>query len=489
MSPSAVAVEVPHEHEIFIGSKWTTPATSDLAEVISPTTGEVICSLPAAAIEDADAAVAAARRAFDEGPWPQMDIGERIEILRRFTDALESRAADIDAAVALEVGMPITTAKAFGEAAKMVWDDVLGLASELQVSEIRDTVTGKVEVRHEPVGPTVGILTYNGANIVLGLGGIPGLVVGNPLIAKLPEESRMLGHHIAAAAAEAELPEGVLSIFAANAEVSKYLVAHPDVDAVHFTGGTEIGADVAVSCAKRIARVTLELGGKSAAIVADDADLDEVVPLLLGGMVTFQGQICTALSRILVSRHRHDELVEKLVDALQALQIGDPSDPETDFGPLGLRVLERSEGFIERAVGEGATVATGGKRPEIDEAGWFLEPTLLTDVDNSMEIAQTEVFGPVYTVIAVEDIEEAIRVANDSRYGLAGSVFSGDRELALDVARRIRSGSVSINGNFPCLTQPYGGMKQSGYGRVGGIEGLLDLTEAKVIVLPSDREG
>jgi len=305
-------------------------------------------------------------------------------------------------------------------------------------------------------------------------------------VIKLPPENRLLGHFLADALHAAGFPDGVVSVLTADTEVSKQLVAHPDVAMVHFTGGTEIGSEVAAVCATRIARVTLELGGKAAAIVADDADLDEVVPILMGGMVTFQGQLCVALTRILVSNDRHDELVSKLVTAIEQVRIGDPADPATEFGPLpSQRIRDRAEGYIARAIAEGATVATGGKRPPGFESGCFLEPTLLTDVDNSMEVAQNEIFGPVYTVIRYDDIDDAVRIANDSKYGLLSAIYTNDDALARSVAERLRVGVSVINGNFPCLTAPYGGVKQSGYGRVSGPEGMLELTNIKQIVLPA----
>jgi acyl-CoA reductase-like NAD-dependent aldehyde dehydrogenase len=315
---------------------------------------------------------------------------------------------------------------------------------------------------------------------------VPALLMGNPTILKLPLENRLVGQVMADAAASVGLPDGVLSIFASDAKVSQELVANDKVASVCFTGGTKIGAEVAASAAQRIARVALELGGKTAAIIADDADIDEILPALLSGTTANQGQMCVASSRILVSRARHDEVVSRLVSAFEGLTIGDPLDPATDYGPVAAeRVRERARGFIERAVADGATLATGGTVPEGLSKGYYLTPALLTGVDNSMEIAQEEVFGPVFSVIAYEDIDDAIRIANDSKFGLYGTIYTNDDDLALEVAARVRVGQFAFNGAFPVLAAPYGGMKQSGYGRVGGVEGLLEHTNVKVIVLPS----
>jgi acyl-CoA reductase-like NAD-dependent aldehyde dehydrogenase len=255
---------------------------------------------------------------------------------------------------------------------------------------------------------------------------------------------------------------------------------------VHFTGGTEIGAEIAATCAKRIARVVLELGGKAAAIVADDADFAEVLPSLLAGMVTYQGQLCVALTRILVSRQRHDELVSQLVAALAQIKIGDPADPGVSYGPMpSERIRSRAQGYIARAVDQGATIAYGGQPPAGRDKGFFLEPALLTNVTNDMEVAQNEIFGPVFAVIPYDDLDDAVRIANDSKYGLASSVYTSSDELAWDVAKRVRVGAFAINGNFPCLTAPYGGVKMSGYGRVAGLEGMLEVTSIKQVAPPS----
>lgn len=477
------ALNLPHDREIFIGGRWRTPHDDKYVPVISPATEEVVCMLPDVSIADAEQAVRLSRAAFDQGNWALLSVEERCGYVDRWRAELHERLDRIAELWTIEDGIPISLSRPMCEQALVLIDDAATLAKHVSLSEKRQTVAGEVEVRREPVGPALAILTYNGAILELGMSVVPGLLMGNPIIVKLPPENRIVGQMLADAAADAGFPEGVLSVLTADAETSKFLVAHPDIDAVHFTGGTEIGADVAATCAKRIARVTLELGGKSAAIVADDADFDEIVPVLVNGAAANQGQMCIALGRILVSRRRHDELVDKLARALQALRIGDPSDPATEFGPLvSARVRDRAEGFIERALSAGAKIATGGTRPNGLDRGFFLEPTLLVGVDNTMEVAQQEVFGPVFCVIPYDDTDDAVRIANDSAFGLYGTVFTKDTELANELASRIRVGQFSFNGAFPCLLAPYGGMKQSGYGRVGGVEGLLELTNIKTII-------
>lgn len=480
---AAESVRVPHDSELLIGSRWVRPATSNTATVTSAATGETVVELPDVSPADAEAAVDAAHRAFFHSEWRRLPVGERLKVLHRFRNALESRIEQFNQAWSVESGIPAGLAEAFGGMSWMVADDILKIAEDFDLHEIRATAGGTVEIRHEPLGPVLVILTYNGPVIEIGLAVLPALAVGNTVIVKLPPESRMVGHILADAAAEAGFPDGVFSLLTADVEVSRQLVADPRIAGVHFTGGTEIGVDVATSCAKRIAHVTLELGGKAAAIIADDADLDAILPTLIGGMTWYQGQLCVAVTRVLVSRPRHDELVQKLTDAFAALKIGDPLDQSTDFGPLpNERVRARSEGYIARAIEQGATVAYGGKRPEGFDRGYYLEPTLLTDVRPDMEVAQNEIFGPVFCVLAFDSLDEAIEITNSTRYGLASAIFTDDMELANDVARRVDVGSFGINGSFPCLTAPYGGVKQSGYGRASGVEGLLELTRIKTIM-------
>lgn len=478
-------VKVPHAREVFIASQWQQPrGAASLVEVISAHTEEVICELPDASIEDAAYAVQQAKAAFEHGEWPRLTVEQRLTAVTRFRDGLAGMEG-FRKAWAIEGGMPISTVNVMVGMSMFGIDDVLALATEIPLSEIRETRAGRVEVRHEPLGPVLAILTYNGPLAELGMSVFPALLTGNPVVVKLPAENRMIGHFMAEAAAQAGFPEGVLTIITAGAEVSKYLVAHHDIDAVHFTGGNEVGAEVGAVCAQRMARVTLELGGKSAAIVADDVNMDEIVPKLVASMTAYMGQVCVTTSRILVSHKRHDELVEKLSKALEAMRIGPPQDPATEFGPMvSARVRARSEGYVERAVAAGAKIATGGKRPDGFERGFYVEPTLLVNVTNDMEIAQNEVFGPVYCVIPYTDIDDAVRIANDSRFGLYGTVHTNDEKLAYDVAYRVRSGSFGIGGAFPMLIAPYGGMKQSGWGYVGSKEGYLALTNIKSVVLP-----
>ena len=403
----------------------------------------------------------------------------------RFCEGIEARFEEINVAWTAETGATVGLREGMAKSGKAGWDALLKLAEETPLTERRQT-PGDVpaEVRHEPIGVVVGIMTYNGPLTQTAKKIVSALLVGCTVVAKPAAETNLVARLIAEAAEAAGFPEGVLTIMAAGGETAGYLCQHPGVDMVSFTGGTAIGSQILAASARRIGKCALELGGKSAAIFADDADLEASLPALLGGMMPFEGQICTTRSRLLVSCKRHDEVVEAVVEGLRSRVMGDPQDPATTWGPLAIeRARSRVEALVEAGRQEGATVATGGRRPEDFARGWFYEPTLFTGVDNSMRIAQDEAFGPMYCVIPYKDIDDAIRIANDSHLGLAGSVYTSDTDLALDVAHRVRSGTFAINGSNVAFTQPFGGMKQSGLGREGGLEGLYEYCDVKTISL------
>jgi acyl-CoA reductase-like NAD-dependent aldehyde dehydrogenase len=320
--------------------------------------------------------------------------------------------------------------------------------------------------------------------VLMGMKVMPALLAGCPVIIKPAPETDLTSRIVAEAIEEADFPPGVVSMLTAGIEVTQHLVEHPDVDMISLTGGTAIAIDVIRRSSYRLARTSLELGGKSPAIVADDADLPTILPHLVGGSTGFQGQVCVTLSRVLVSRNRYDEVTEALASAYDDLKIGLPWDETIDRGPLAVeRARDRAEAAVAGAVKQGASIVTGGKRPAQFQRGWYYEPTLLAGIDNSMDIAQEEVFGPVTAMIPYDDMDDAIRIANDSKYGLAASVFSGSTETAIQVARQIRSGGVAINTAGVSLTEPFGGVKQSGWGRECGAEGVLEFTDIKQMLL------
>jgi aldehyde dehydrogenase (NAD+) len=469
-------------HRLFIGGQWVKPAGKNLLSVVSPSTEEVIATMPAATSADFDAAVAAAREAFDHGPWPRMTPSERASVLARVPLEIDKREDEIADSFCHEVGGPGFLAGFMASQAKRMWADAATLYSRFNFEEKREWDNGYGYLIHEPVGVVATILPWNGPVPTASLKIAPALAAGCTVVIK-PAPEAPIGTLILAEALEAAgFPEGVISLMPAGREMGEYLVAHPGVDKVAFTGSTAAGAKIMAVCAQRIARVTLELGGKSAAIIADDIELDPLVPSLVFNAVGHSGQICAALTRVLIHRDRHDELVNKMAESIRALKVGDPLDAATNLGPLiSSAQRDRVESYIAIGKAEGARLVVGGGRPAGLKRGWYIEPTLFANVRNDMRIAQEEIFGPVITVIPFDDTDHAVTIANDSEYGLSGAVYANDVALAESMARRIRTGQISINSWDMCVVQPFGGFKKSGLGREGGIEGLQQYLEPKLI--------
>ncbi|MFE5915037.1 aldehyde dehydrogenase [Streptomyces wedmorensis] len=468
---------------LFIGGRFVEPATASTLDVVSPATEEVIGRTPEARPEDIDRAVTAARRAFDEGPWPRMPLAERIEVLRRFRDAYASRLRETATLLSSEVGSPITwSTRAQAGAPIGVLDYFLALAPEFAWEREVPGATGPVLIRQEPVGVVAAIVAWNAPHFITFSKLGPALVAGCPVILKVSPENALSSYIIAESAAEAGLPEGVLSVLPADREPSAYLSRHPGVDKVAFTGSVDAGKAIMASAAANLARVTLELGGKSAALILEDTDLDRAIPALMPHLIPNNGQVCISMTRVLAPRSRYDEVVDRLAEQFRAMVVGDPLAPVTTVGPLvSERQRERVEGYIAKGVAEGARLVVGGGRPAHLDKGWYVEPTLFADVDNSMTIAREEIFGPVVVVIPFDDDEDAIRISNDSDYGLHGSVFSSDEQRALAVAARLRTGNVGVNGGGIAFNAPFGGFKKSGIGREFGPEGLQAYLETKSV--------
>ncbi|WP_040482047.1 aldehyde dehydrogenase family protein, partial [Luminiphilus syltensis] len=452
---------IPGADKLFIGGRWHQPSSDQFMSVISPSDEEEVMQVAVPAIADADIAVAAARDAFDRGPWPRMSMAERAVCCERLAAELEKRLDRLNLAWMFESGAPVAHGEMINSGAgKMIWRNAIELAKSLPEEEYRSG--GGVIIRREPVGTTLGVLTYNGPVVLMGMKVIPALLAGCPMIIKHAPESALTARIIAEAIEEADLPSGVASVLPAGTEVTQHLVGHAGVDMIALTGGTNIAVDVVKRSADRLARTALELGGKSPAILAEDVDFNEVAKTLIDGSTGFLGQVCVSLSRILVPRSRYDEFVELWAEKYSSLSLGPAWDTTVDRGPLAVeRALLRAEKMVGQAVDEGATIAAGGKRPENLIKGWYFEPTLISDVTNRMSIAQEEVFGPVTAVIPYEGIEEAIEIANDSPFGLAASVYTQDSDLAMSVARQLRTGGVAVNLAGISLTEPFGGVKQS----------------------------
>ncbi|KOS54086.1 aldehyde dehydrogenase [Rhodococcus rhodochrous] len=482
---TATPIQLKSYDKLFIGGSWVEPSSDAVIEVISPINGEVIATVPEAREADMDRAVAAARKAFDEGPWPRMTPAERAEILVRVGNEVKKRIPEMAEAFTLELGAPAAVSTLFHQNAVDMWDDAATFHERFAFEEERTWKGGHGKVVREPIGVVAVVVPWNGPVATGSLKISPALAAGCTVVLKPAPEGPVTMMMLAEALDAAGLPEGVVSVVPAGREVGDYLVSHPDVDKISFTGSTAAGRVVMSRAAERIKRVTLELGGKSAAIIADDIDLDTFLPGMVFGGIGHSGQVCAALTRIIVPRERQEEVVEAIKAVMESVKVGDPRDEDTVLGPLAAeRQQTRVLDYIELGKKEGARLVTGGGKPAHLDRGWYVEPTLFADVSNDMRIAQEEIFGPVLVVIPFDSIDEAVAIANDSDYGLSGSVYAKDEELAQSIARRVRTGQISVNGYAMCVVQPFGGYKQSGLGREGGIEGFDAFFETKLIQLP-----
>lgn len=472
-----------HE-KLFIGGAWRDPSSDVRISVVSPSSEEIIGSVPDANTDDVDAAVRAARAAFDDGPWPTMSVAERADILDRTLDILDGRVNTIGTVVTAEMGLPSTIARELIPGGIATGRYFTGLARTAVLSEVRTTSYCEAAVVKEPVGVVAAITPWNGPfNMALSKV-IPALVAGCTIVFKPAPETPLDAFHIAEAFDEAGVPAGVFNLVTGDRDAGRALVAHPGVDKVSFTGSTAAGREIGRECGGSFKRVQLELGGKSAAILLEDADVATTMTALAMGCFFNTGQVCAAYSRVLVPNSRRDELVAALVATAESFVIGDPTEAATTMGPLVSRQQhERVLGYIETGKAEGAVVATGGRVPPGLETGYFVEPTVFVDATNSMRICQEEIFGPVVSVIAYDTVDEAIAIANESDYGLHGAVFTGDPERAAEVARRVRTGTFSVNAFVYNTEAPFGGIKCSGIGRDTGPEALQAYYELKTVNL------
>jgi betaine-aldehyde dehydrogenase len=477
--------------KLFIGGEWVAPATSATIDVVSPHTEEVVARVPEASEADIDRAVDAARAALEQGPWPRLSPGERADVMAGLSQVIQGRAETFAETITREMGTPISWS-IMGQvfSSTMVLDYYTQLARNYPFEEVRDGVLGnKALVRREPVGVVGAIVPWNVPLFVTMLKLGPALAAGATVVVKPAPETPLDALLLAEALVEAGVPPGVVNIVPTGREVGEHLVTHRGVDKIGFTGSTIAGKRIAALCGAQLKRVTLELGGKSAALILDDADLGEVMPNLLGAALMNNGQACAAQTRILAPRDRYDEVVEALCEAVRGQQVGDPLDPATTIGPLvAARQRDRVEGYIAKGQKEGAKVVVGGGRPSGQATGWYVEPTVFVNVDNRMTIAQEEIFGPVLAVIPFDGVDDAVRIANESDYGLSGSVWTRDAAAGVEVAKRVRTGTYTVNGFMIEFSCPFGGFKQSGIGRELGPEGLAAYLEAKSISLPAGYE-
>jgi betaine-aldehyde dehydrogenase len=479
------------EGRLFIGGQWVEPSSTEWLVSINPATEQESGRVPAANAEDVDRAVAAAREAFDRGPWPRMSVEERGDVLREAAAYLREHTEEIARVITSEMGSPIAQSiHVQVPRAYQIWEYFADLGKTFQWTERRDAYdvvnqASEIVIQHEPIGVVAAIVPWNGPQIVAAMKCAPALISGCTVVLKPSEEAALSFSYLAEAFRQAGLPEGVLNIVPADRVVSEHLVSHPDVDKVSITGSVAAGKRVNELCAAQMKHCTLELGGKSAAILLDDVDLDVAMASLGPIMAFINGQACNAPTRLLVPRSRYDEYASALVEAMRALPYGDPTDMNTFVGPLASRrQRDRVASYLELGKQEGATVALGGGIPSDRPVGWYVEKTVFTDVDNSMRIAQEEIFGPVYCVIAYEDEADAIRIANDTPFGLAGSVWTSNPKRGFEVARQVVAGTVGVNSHTIDMAGPFGGMKDSGFGRECGTEGIADYTQLKTLMPP-----
>ena len=476
-------------HRFFINGEWAEPSATKSHQVVEAATGEVLASASLGTSQDIDRAVRAARHALDHGPWRRTEPVERAVAMRRFATALEARADATSTLVSRENGMPIALSHAFnGAAPAALLRMYADLAETLAVEAPRPSASGTTFVRREPVG-VVGAITpwnYPQAVAIYKIG--PALAAGCTVVLKHSPDTALDSYVLGEAAEEAELPPGVLNIVLADRDEGQSLVTHPLVDKIAFTGSTAAGRIIGAECGRLVRRCTLELGGKSAAIFCDDGDLDTLLAGIGNASFMNNSQTCTTQSRILVSRQRYDEVVEAVAQYARDLVVGDPLDENTTCGPMASKHhLARVMGYIEIGKSSAARLVAGGGRPKDADRGWFVEPTVFVDVDNADQLAREEVFGPVMAIIPFQDDADAVRIANDSNYGLGGSVWSQDSDRALAIARQVRTGTVGVNSYNIDLGAPFGGMKDSGIGRELGPEAIDAYLEYKSIYtsLPS----
>lgn len=469
----------------FIGGRWASPTPSGaLAEVEEAATGTTLGTAPLAGDADIDAAVTAARVALDG--WSAAPVAERAAAMRRLATALKRRAKETATLVSRENGMPAKLSiGANGHSPAIMLEYYADLCEHLDRDDLRTGALAQVRVRREVIGVVAAIIPWNYPQALAAMKIAPALAAGCAVVLKAAPETALDAFVWADAALEADLPAGVLNIVPGDRDAGAHLVGHPGVDKVAFTGSTVAGRAIGEVCGRLLRPVTLELGGKSVALVAADADLDRFLASLLDVCLPNNGQTCHAGTRILAPRSRYSEIVDAVTDTVRALRIGDPLDRATQIGPLVSEAQrKRVLGYVDEGRRSGARLTTGGSVPADQPAGWFVEPTVFADVDNSSVIAREEIFGPVLCILPYADEDEAVEIANDSEYGLGGTVWTTDAERGRQLADRIHTGTVGVNHYALDVVGPFGGVKASGLGRELGPEALSNYQILKSIYLP-----
>jgi acyl-CoA reductase-like NAD-dependent aldehyde dehydrogenase len=488
---TAIDCPVSRPDAFFIGGKWVEPSSTATIDVIDSGTEELYYRVPAAQADDMARAVGAARTAFDEGPWASLSHHERAEFLRAFGPEMQKRADALGQLWPRESGTIHSMAKFAATMMQRDFDTYASLADTFPFEEpATPSQPGWGLLVREPVGTVGAIVPWNSPHSLIPHKIGPALLAGCTIVLKMSPEAPGAGYLVAEAAEAIGLPPGVLNVVTADRDVSELLVRDPRIDKITFTGSTAAGRKIGAIVGERIGRMTLELGGKSAAVILDDADIESAAKTLARAECAMTGQVCSSLTRIVVTNKRHDDMVAALAERFAKVRVGDPFDESTQMGPLAVeRQRARVEGYIAKGVADGATLAAGGKRPAHLERGWFIEPTVFGNVDNSSTIAQEEIFGPVLSVIPAADEQDAVRIANDTVYGLNSAVFTPDADRARSVASKLRAGTVGMNSFRTDFGIAFGGFKQSGIGREGGKEGLMHFLETKTVILDGPPAG
>ncbi|WP_299576464.1 aldehyde dehydrogenase [uncultured Williamsia sp.] len=475
-----------HDHdELYIGGRRQAPHSTARLEVRSPATGEHVGSAPDGDAQDVDAAVQAARASFESGVWSRTAPSDRAAVLRRAADLIEERIASIAALVSGEMGASegdiATLQQLPGTGVLRAYADAI--ENDIAWVEHRTGLFGTTRVEREPVG-VVGAITAWNVPLFLACNKLgPSLAAGCSVVLKPAPETPLSAFVVAEIFAEAGLPEGVLSVVTGGVETGKALVDHPGVDKITFTGSTRAGKQIGAACGEQLKSCQLELGGKSAAIVLEDANIDEIAGMLAFYGLFNTGQACVAQTRILIPRSRHDEIVAAVSAAAEAMA------PGLVLGPIITeKQRDKIEDYVRLGKEAGATTVVEGGRPEGMDSGYYLSPTVFADVTNDMRIAQEEIFGPVLAIIDYDTVDEAVEIANDSEYGLAGAIYTADVERGIEIAGRIRTGTLGINWYAIDPGSPFGGYKNSGVGRENGPEGVMSYLESKSIILPMGYE-
>ncbi|WP_025778198.1 aldehyde dehydrogenase [Brevibacterium sp. VCM10] len=469
-----------HKSQLFIDGTWVPPHSTARIPVVNPATEEELGSIPDADAIDIDAAVVAAKAA---GPtWANRDPRERAEVLRRIADEFEARAEGIASITSQQNGTPISIARAMHSQVPIQYRYFADLAESFEPESLVETASGDAVVRLDPVGVVAAITPWNGPQPLAAWKIGPALAAGCTVVLKPAAETSLDSYLFAEVLEAADLPAGVVNIVTGGRETGAELVANPGVRKIAFTGSPRAGRAIGAAAAQDFKRVTLELGGKSAAILLEDVDLEAFRPFVFSGCTPNTGQTCRAFTRIFAPRARYEEIVDFLAGALKDIPMGDPTDPANLHGPLvNAAQRDRVESYIRLGVEEGARIVTGGGRPAGLESGYYVEPTLFVDVTNDMRIAREEIFGPVLVVMPYDTVDEAVAIANDSEFGLSGGVFSPDAERATAIARRFETGSVGVNSSTLPIETPFGGVKSSGLGRELGPGSLDAYLESKTI--------